>query len=210
MFLGIDPTCSETKASACAVLDGDGALAHLTVCRTVADILDLAEMWHPITVAIDSPLAFPGGMCCLEESCPCRSVHDFKGRACEQELFRRGIPLYVTTKRSFIKPMIYRSIGLARELEARGYRVVEVYPYAAKVALFGRPIPPKTKREGLAFLRERLGELVSGFASHPGRVGHDLCDAVVGAHTAYLHGLGRTEAVGPPEEVSIVVPRPAA
>ena len=96
----------------------EGHLAHLTTQSADSDILALAEKWRPSVVAIDSPLGFPKGMCCLEESCPCRSVHNFKGRVCERELLARGISLYITTKRSFIKPMIYRAIELARAAPA--------------------------------------------------------------------------------------------
>ena len=128
MFLGIDPTSSEAKPSALALLNADGSLAHLATPKTNADILALAREWRPSIVAIDSPLGFPKGMCCLEESCACESVHDFKGRVCERELLSRGVRLYITTKRSFIKPMIYRSIDLAHQLDSQGCQVLEVYP----------------------------------------------------------------------------------
>ena len=208
MFLGIDLTSSEAKPSACAVLYPDGSLAHLTAEKTDARILALASVWGPSTVAIDSPLGLPNGMCCLEESCDCRSVHPFKGRVCERELIGRGISLYITTKRSIIKRMVYRAMVLADELDRRGHRVLEVYPYASKVCLFGKPIPRKTTTEGLDFLRGRLEGLVPGVASYPHRLGHDLCDALIAAYTAYLHGTGRTESVGLPEEVCMVLPMP--
>ena len=206
MYLGIDPTCSETRPTACALLDSEGRLAHLTRQHTNADMLALAEEWRPSLVAIDSPLGFPKGMCCLEESCPCRSVHEFKGRVCERELLGRGISLYITTKRSFIKPMIYRAIDLAGDLESRGCEVLEVYPYASKVGLFGKPIPPKSSREGLEFLRRRLERLIPGLSSYKDRLNHDHCDALVAAYTARLHRLGLTESVGLREEVPIVMP----
>jgi predicted nuclease with RNAse H fold len=207
MFLGIDPTSSEKRPTACALLDASGALARLAAVKTDADILALVSEWRPAIVAIDSPLGFPKGMCCLEESCACQSVWPLKGRACEPELARRGIPLYFTTKRSIIKQMVYRAIALAREMRSQGCQVIEVYPYASKVMLFGKPIPPKTKKEGLDFLRQRLDTLIPGLASHGGRLSHDLCDALVAAYTAYLHSLGQTEAVGLPEEERIVLPR---
>ena len=206
MYLGIDPTCSEARASACALLDSDGRLAHLTTQSTNADMVALSEEWRPTVVAIDSPMGFPKGMCCLEESCPCRSVYRFKGRVCERELLSRGVSLYITTKRSFIKPMIYRAIDLARDLGSQGCEVLEVYPYASKVGLFGKPIPPKNTREGLDFLRRRLQRLIPGLASYKDRLSHDHCDALVAAYTARLSTLGLTESVGLREEVPIVVP----
>ena len=207
MFLGIDLTSSESKPSACAVLDSGGSLQYLGGLATDAEMLALAAEGRARTAAIDAPLGFPKGMCCLEPSCPCESAWDFKGRVCERELLRRGIGLYITTKRSFIKPMIYRAMALAGAFEERGVGVIEVYPYAAKVCLFGKPIPKKTTREGLWFLRERLSELVGGLESYSGRLDHDLCDALIAAHTARLHAGGRTEALGLEEERQIVVPQ---
>ena len=207
MYVGIDLTSSDAKPSACAVLDGDGRLVHLEGRSTDSEIGDLAGEFQPSIVAIDAPLGFPKGMCCLEEGCACHSQWPFKGRRCERELLSRGIGLYITTKRSFIKPMIYRAIGLTQAFTMLGYEVIEVYPYATKVCLFSRPIPRKTTREGLLFLRERLSGLIGGLASYDGKLDHDLCDALFAAHTAYLHSLGRSEVVGLEDEGQIVVPR---
>ena len=126
---------------------------------------------------------------------------------CERELLARGISLYITTKRSIIKRMIYRCMGLVPRLETMGCRVIEVYPYASKVCLFGKPIPKKTKSEGREFLHRRLGGLIPGLIAYDGRLDHDLYDALVAAYTAYLHSRGETESLGRPEEVCIVVPR---
>jgi predicted nuclease with RNAse H fold len=207
MILGIDPTTSEKKPTACALLNPDGSFAQMAMLRTDAEILDLARLSQPTIVAIDSPLGFPKGMCCLEESCDCQSVHSFKGRVCERELLARGINLYITTKRTFIKPMIYRAIELSKRFKSYGCDVIEVYPFASKVMLFGRPIPPKSKREGIEFLRERLDERIPGLKSETGRLNHDLCDALIAAYTGFLHSRGRTESLGIKDEVPITVPR---
>ena len=210
VFLGIDPTSSERKPSACALLDKDGSLVKLASPRTDADILELAARCRPDIVAIDAPLGLPTGLDCLQETCACASEHEFKGRVCERELLARGISLYVTTKRSIIKKMVYRCMALVPPLEAMGARVIEVYPYASKVCLFGKPIPKKTKREGREFLRRRLGGLIPGLNAYDGRLDHDLYDALVAAYTAYLHDRGETESLGRPQEVCIVVPRTPA
>lgn len=207
VFLGIDPTSSEKKASACALLGPGASLLHLTKRQTDGEIVALAREWRPSIVAIDSPLGYPKGMCCLEESCPCRTVHQFKGRLCEQEMAQRGIPLYFTTKRSIIKPMIYRAIRLAEVLTSQGCQVLEVYPYACKVLLFGKLIPKKTSKEGLDFLRGHLARRIPGLATYGDTLDHDLCDALVAAYTARLHSLGQTEGVGLAEEVPIVIPK---
>ena len=208
-FLGIDITSSERKPSACSVLDSVGRLRWLGFERTDRNILALAGQWRPLTVAIDAPLGLPRGMDCLEESCGCSSVWPFKGRKAERELISRGMSLYVTTKRSFIKPMIYRAMALTERLRTEGHKVIEVYPYATKVRLFGRPVPKKTTKEGLLFLKERLLQLVSGVDAYVDSLDHDLCDALLAAYTAYLYKQGRTEALGLEEEGRIVVPSTA-
>ena len=206
-FLGIDLTSSQAKPTACAILDGAGSVVRVTRLYSDADILDLAASCEPSIVAIDAPLDLPKGMCCLEESCDCSSVWPHKGRWGEQELVRRGIHLYITSKRSIIKKMVYRAIELADTLRRPDREVIEVYPYASKVILLGMPIPKKTTREGLEFLKERLGALVPGMDRYAEGLDHDGYDALMAAHTAYLHSTGSTEAVGAPEEVPIVIPR---
>ena len=54
VFLGIDPTSSDRKPSACALLDEDGSLVKLASPRTDADIVELAARCRPDIVAIDA------------------------------------------------------------------------------------------------------------------------------------------------------------
>ena len=145
-------------------------------------------------------------MNCLEEDCPCQGPLPQKGRACERELAKLGIPCYFTTKKSIIKEMVYRGISLKGELCRRGYEVIEVYPYASKVCLFGKPIPPKASSRGLAFLRERLADLIPDLTPYILKLNHDLCDVLIAAYTAYLHSRSETEAVGDLEEGLIWIP----
>ena len=207
MILGIDLTASEKKPAAYALLHPSGHQATLGFLRSDHDILALAAYSHPQVVAIDSPVGFPKGQCCLEESCSCASVWPFKGRVCERELAARGIGSFYTTKRSIIKAMVYRAIGLVKKLSRLQCQVLEVYPYAAKIYLFGRPIPSKMRPEGLAFLKDRIAHLIPGAQENTENLDHDLCDALVVAYTGYLHTLGQTETLGLPEEGTITVPK---
>jgi predicted nuclease with RNAse H fold len=206
-YLGIDPTSAPGRPSAFAVLDDQGRLQDVGLVGGDDDILALAGRWRPRYVAIDAPLNLPQGMCCLEESCPCTPASPDGLKAAERALLKEGIGLFRTTKRSIIKAMIYRAIGLRRTLEERGHTVMEVYPYTSKVRLFGRPIPKKTTKAGRQWLRGRLEGLVPGLREHEGRLGHDELDAIVAAHTAYLHGQRQAEALGDPHEGLIYVPR---
>jgi predicted nuclease with RNAse H fold len=204
--LGIDLTSVETRPSACALLDASGALVSMCKLATDEEMMDLVRDQRPAVVAIDSPLGLPKGMDCLEESCSCESVHPFKGRVGERDLIRQGINLYVTTKRTIIKTMVYRAIELARQIRGLGSEVIEVYPFASKIRLFGRPIPPKNTTEGRSFLQLRLDGIIPGLELDEQRLDHDHLDALIAAHTAWLYGRGMTEDFGLEEEVPIVVP----
>ncbi|MCH7801136.1 MAG: DUF429 domain-containing protein [Chloroflexi bacterium] len=206
MFLGIDLTTKEQKPTACAVLDEHGALVSVTKLSTDDEMVALVETHTPAIIAIDSPLGFPEGMDCLEEDHDCKSIHPFKGRVGERELIAEGIGLYLTTKRSIIKPMIYRAIELAKRFEALGSQVIEVYPFACKVRLFGRPLPKKNTREGHKYLLERLEGMIPGLGAYDGRLDHDHLDALFAVHTAWLHHQGRTDSIGVEHEAPIVVP----
>jgi len=209
-YLGIDPTCGPQRPSAFAVLGDQGRLHDLGLVGEDDDILALASRWRPRYLAIDAPLSLPEGMCCLEGSCPCAPASPDGIKAAEHALLKEGIGLFRTTKRSIIKAMVYRAIGLRRALEEQGYAVMEVYPYASKVRLFGRPIPKKTTKAGRHWLRRRLESLVPGLREHEGRLGHDELDAIVAAYTAYLRDQGQAEAVGDPQEGVIYVPKTVA
>jgi len=209
-YLGIDPASGPQRPSAFAVLDDQGSLHDLGLVREDDDILALARRWRPRYLAIDAPLSLPKGMCCLEESCPCAPASPDGLKAAERALLKEGIGLFRTTKRSIIKAMVYRAIRLRRALEERGYAVMEVYPYASKVRLFGRPIPKKTTKAGQQWLRQRLEGLVPGLREHRRSLSHDELDAIVAAYTAYLHGQGQVEAVGEREEGAIYVPKTRA
>jgi hypothetical protein len=159
-------------------------------------------------VALDSPLGFPVGMCCLEESCSCAPEDGRKGRACERELMKVGISSYFTTKKTIIKRMIYQAIQWKQCLEHRGISVIEIYPYATKVMLFGKQMPKKESKEGLQWLRERIGLLIRN--QHVAMTfNHDECDALLGAYTGLLHLQRQAIAVGDERESTIVIPRQA-
>ncbi len=204
-FIGIDLTASSKKASDCVALDENLDLAFAGLLSTDADLVAFVSGRSPSLTAIDAPLGLPKGLCCLEEECGCQPEQG-KGRECERGLAKLGISCYFTTKRSIIKKMVYRGIELRQTLEGRGLEVIEVYPYASKVRLWGKPIPAKSKPEGLAFLQDRLASLLPGLAPYAAEFNHDLCDAAVAAYTAYLHRQNKTEQIGDLDEGVICIP----
>jgi len=209
VYLGLDPTSSAEKASGFAILDEAGALLEIGRAYRDEEIIALATKRLTRVVGIDAPLFYPQGWHCLEWPCPegaCPPPQPGALRTAERELYRQGISLYATTKKSLLKLMIHRAIGLKRAFEALGLTVIEVYPYASKVRLFGRPPHKKTTPRGQRWLRQRLEPLIGGLANYPSPLGHDELDALVAAYTAYLYGQGRGEAVGDSVEGEIVLP----
>jgi predicted nuclease with RNAse H fold len=159
------------------------------------------------TVAVDSPMGLPAGLCCLEESCACTPTGG-TGRSAERELARLGIPCFWTTKRSIIRSMVYRAIGLKQRWEAEGLEVLEVFPYAVKRILLGKDLPRKSTPDGILRLIDGARvALPVGRWPDPWAPGHDQLDALYCAITARLHALGQTDSLGDPAEVPIVIPR---
>jgi len=153
-------------------------------------------------IAIDSPLGFPSGMCCLEEDCPCKASNG-NGRLAERELSKIGISSYYTTKKTIIKPMIYKAIKWAKFLRHYGFRVIEIYPYATKVRLFGKPVPSKTKH--LSVLKDLVVGL--GFPTMIFGYNHDQIDAILAAYTGLLYIQRNFDEVGDETESKIVIPK---
>jgi len=208
-FFGIDLTSTEAKPSACLGLDGESQLVYLGFLTKDKDIIALLDFYSPHVIAIDAPLSLPQGLCCLEETCPCQPKFPRKNRQCDQELRQHGIPCYPTSKKTFVKDLIYRGIELrnsiGRHVPQAG-QVIEVYPFASKVRLFGKTVPHKTTRQGGYFLRERLREILTGLEPYLDMFDHDLCDAAVAAYTALLYYQNRVRALGNSEEGLIIIP----
>jgi len=208
-FFGIDLTSTEAKPSACVGLDGKLQLVYLGFLTENSHTLALLNFYSPQVIAIDAPLSLPLGLCCLEESCRCEPKFPRKNRQCDQELRRQGIPCYPTTKKTFIKSLIYRGIELktsiGREVKQAG-QVIEVYPFASKVRLLGKTTPQKTTNQGMSFLKDRMGDILPSLKPYYDMFDHDLYDAAIAAYTAFLHHQNRVDALGNSHEGLIFVP----
>jgi predicted nuclease with RNAse H fold len=208
-FFGLDLTSTEAKPSACLGVDSKSQLVYLGFLTNDTNIIALLSFYSPQVIAIDAPLSLPLGLCCLEEPCPCQPKFPRKYRQCDQELRQYGIPCYPTSKKTFIKDLIYRGIELktsiGRQVQQAG-QVIEVYPFASKVRLFGKTVPRKTTRQGMCFFREELGDIITGLKPYLDMLDHDLCDAAVAAYTALLHHKNRVEALGNSKEGLIFIP----
>ncbi len=207
LCLGIDLTASPKRASATAILDENGALVQLSSFKTYKELVALLATHPPDVIGIDAPLGLPQGIHCLDQSCPCAPTNGHKGRMAEVEIAKMGIACFYTGKKSIIRPLIYRAIKLRNGLRRRGFNLVEAYPYATKVLLFGDGLPPKRRPESLTHLRRHLPELVSGMDDHVEKLNHDRSDAILTAYTAYLHLRGDADQLGIPEEGLITIPK---
>ncbi len=193
-IFGIDLTSSATKPSACLGLDDRLQAVYFGSLAKNSDIINVINFYLPRVVAIDAPLSWPDPT----------SLQ--KGRACERQLAALGIPCYFTTEKSIIKKMVYRGIELKNKLCQQGFQVIEVYPYASKVRLFGQAIPRKNTPQGIALLKEHLGNILPSLEPYLGMFDHNLCDAAIAAYTAFLYWKGRVDALGNKEEGLIFIP----
>ena len=153
-------------------------------------------------------MGLPLGLCCLEPSCDCNfAVPHRKGRLLELELSRMGISCFFTNKGSIIRNLIYRGISLNQQLRSLGFDVVEAYPHATKVILFGDKVPPKNSAASVAFLKERLSLMIGSLNGHLDALDRNRCDAVLNAYTGLLHSQDGTDILGAPEEGTLVLPK---
>jgi predicted nuclease with RNAse H fold len=205
-IIGLDLTTSPEKATAFAILTTEMDIVAEGLVTGDEETIALAEEHRPALLAIDAPLSLPLGLCCLEESCACRSVSPGKGRQCERELSALGIGCYYTTKRSIIKGMVYRAIALKEKMEERGFAVIEIYPYASRRRLFGK-LPSKKTVDGRRALQEELRHLIPAIPSpQESLLSHDALDALLAAYTGVLYIKSQTEALGDPAEGLLHIP----
>jgi len=205
--VGIDLSSSPKRVSTLVSIDGSGRLTRIASFKEVEEMFGMLEGNRPEVVAIDVPLSLPSGLHCLEETCACAHSNGRKGRMGEVELAQMGIGCFFTSKKSIIKPLIYRGVKFRKLLVDRGYEVIEVYPYATKVMVFGDQMPSKNKPEALEFLKTNLPSLVQGADEYSKSLNHDRCDAILTAYTAHLFLKRETDSLGNEEEGAIAVPR---
>jgi len=208
VVLGVGLRASSKRPSTVVALDQDSSILRMESFGEDDELAELAQEQKPELISIGAPLGLPLGLCCLETSCSCDfSVPQRKGRLLELELSRMGISCFFTNKGSIIRNLIYRGISLSQRLREMGFEVVESYPHATKMILFGDKVPPKNSAASLAFLKERLSPLISGLDGHRNSMDRNGCDAVLNAYTGLLHTQEATDVLGDEEEGTLVLPR---
>ena len=206
--LGVDLRASRKKPSSIAILDPQSHLTELSSFYEDDELIKLAHDIQPDLVAIGAPLNLPSGFCCLDQTCDCRfSVPNRKGRLLELELAKMGISCFYTNKGSIIRELIYRGILLSQILRDAGHNVIEVYPHATKMLLFGDKVPPKNSSVSVSYIISHLTPLVSGMEEHADDLDRNSCDAIINAYTGQLHAQSDTDILGDPEEGILVLPK---
>ncbi len=206
--LGVDLRASRKKPSSIAILDSQSHLTKLGSFHEDSEFLKMLDDISPDLVAIGAPLNLPSGFCCLDQACSCHfSVPNRKGRLLELELAKMGISCFYTNKSSIIRELIYRGIFLSKTLREAGHNVIEVYPHATKMLLFGDKVPPKNSAVSVSYMIGHLTPLVSGMEEHANDLDRNTCDAIVNAYTGQLHAQSNTDILGDPEEGILVLPK---
>lgn len=208
VILGIDLRASAKRSSSVVGLDCDSQVCFMDSFDTDDEFVALAEKHQPQLISIGAPLGLPAGLCCLESSCSCNfAVPHRKGRQQEIELSKMGISCFFTNKGSIIRQLIYRGVSLNQQLSKLGHQVIEVYPHASKVILFGDKLPPKNSSGSLGFMKDHLTPLVQGLDPHLDGMDRNTCDALLNAYTGLLHAKDETDILGDPDEGLLVLPK---
>lgn len=191
IVIGIDLAGSEKRPTGICILIGDRI--NTSILYTDEEILNEVEKYKGALIAVDAPLTLPKGRKSIDQRC------DIHFRECDRELLRRRIkffPITLGPMRSLTK----RGMKLKKELENRGFEVIEVYPGGAQDIL-GIPRKSKGKEKLLEGLK-KLG--LKGFKKD--MTDHEL-DAVTAAYVGKLYLEGNYEAYGDPKEGLIIMPR---
>ncbi|KPL17157.1 MAG: hypothetical protein AMJ92_12010, partial [candidate division Zixibacteria bacterium SM23_81] len=120
LYGAIDPTASQKKWSACALLDGKPSLRDLGRCRGDGEIVGFfpKTVW---AIGLDAPCSLPMGLniCCLQDHsrCACQPINPWKGRACERDLVKAGFRVFYPSRNAFCKGWLRRGLRLKRMLE---------------------------------------------------------------------------------------------
>ena len=209
LYMGVDLKTSTKQKSSLAIVDDDSGFVLMGNFSDNQQLARVASQYSPELIAIGSPLTLPTGLCCLEASCECQMESpEKKGRQAELELARMGISCFFTNKRSIVAKLVYRAVGLNKQLSGLGHHLIEVYPHASKMLLFGDNLPSKKNaKESLRFMRDRLPALIAGLDAYLDRLDPSSCDSLINAHIALLHGRDETDLVGNESEGFIALPK---
>ncbi len=142
-----------------------------------SSIVQMTENFESKIIAIDAPLSRPehGSM-----------------RECERRLRKHNIPCFPSGA-EWVSKWVDKGIGLKEWAERElGASVIEVYPYAARIALNMGVDVKKKRKEGRRAIQDGLLAITGGLGEIAGDnlMSDDELDAILSAYTAYLVGKG--------------------
>lgn len=195
--VGIDLTGSESKASGCAIIEGN--LVETMLLFSDEDIMDYILTNKIDLVSIDSPLSMPYGRSTVFDDDPRRDEIGIM-RYCERELKKRGVNVYPSLIPSMQK-LTKRGIELAQKIRKMGVPVIESFPGAAQDVL---QIP--RKKTDLFFLKQGLIDFGIEGDFEFKQISHDELDAITSALVGQFFISGYYEALGNVDEDYLIIP----
>ncbi|MEM0084287.1 MAG: DUF429 domain-containing protein [Candidatus Methanomethylicia archaeon] len=192
VVVGVDLAGVETRPTGICVLKGN-FVKVLTVYGD-EEIIDIIVGEKPNVVAIDAPLSLPKDKTLDSKYCI---------RVCDRELMRMGIKFFPLNFK-WMKNLTERGIRLRRILTDMGFNVIETYPGGAQQIL-GLP----RVKKGKEYLRLKLKEIfdLNGDINNEKLTPHEI-DAVTCAVVGRLYLEGNYIAIGDPDEMVMILPKP--
>ncbi|MCP8322813.1 MAG: DUF429 domain-containing protein [Candidatus Methylarchaceae archaeon HK02M2] len=194
--IGIDLAGVEKRDSGICILN-EKLMANTYILRRDIEIIEGMIKEGPELIAIDAPLSLPFGRCCLKDNCSCRKKGHL--RQCDKELLNMKIKFFPLTLGPMRK-LTMRGMKLKEKLEAKGLKVIEVYPGGAQDIL---NIPRKQK--GISELKKGL--MAIGIKSISQVTSDHELDAATSALVGKMYVEGNYLALGNPEEGLMIMPR---
>jgi len=196
--VGVDLAGSESRATGYCLLEVD-MRAETQILFKDSEIIQHVQRDLPDIVCVDAPLALPKGRCCLRDDCPCRGRGHL--RECDKTLLQMGIKFFPLTLGPMRK-LTMRGIRLKKALENLGFKVIESYPGAAQ-DLMGLPRKKSLEKLKVGLIQRVKGGLREAVTEHE-------LDAVTCALVGRMYLEGNYIALGDPEEVLMILPKPAS
>ncbi len=146
----------------------------------------MSENFSLKIIAIDAPLSLP-----LPEHGTMRK--------CERKLLNEGIPCFPSGA-GFTKDWVNKAIRLEGWAKTQlNAKVIEVYPFAARVRLEIGADEKKKTSKGRQKIQDGLLSLIGGLNNitkeRKNSLHHDELDAILSAYTAYCEGIRKAEKI---------------
>lgn len=198
VVIGIDLTGSERKASGWASLKNN--TVYTKRIKTDQEIIAFTVERNPAIISIDAPLTLPKGRTSVFDDDPGRQQFGIN-RLCERLLLKRGIRSYPPLIKS-MQQLTLRGKTLAFQFRQLGFEVIETFPGGCQDIL------------GLTRKQKGLPALINGisFLGLKGdflskKISHDEVDAITAAIAGLFFIYGQYEAIGDPDEGTIILPK---